>query len=206
MKYGFMQSAMWLAYRGSFRRELYRMTDADAAELMERAKKRYREILAPLPDFDREDPFLVNILSAAMLAAVYLELPQKPSLQQVGDYYHHAMNDNAATKLAMKNSGKYTEKAQAKLRRQAEASARLNSENPYTWTFRYEPGKDINSYSAIFTTCGIKRLCETLGIAEIMPALCNYDYDMAELSGSKFTRKYTLAGGGPYCDGLYEKR
>ena len=30
------------------------------------------------------------------------------------------------------------------------------------------------------------------------------DYDMASLNKTKFTRKYTLAQGGPYCDCHYE--
>ncbi len=38
------------------------------------------------------------------------------------------------------------------------------------------------------------------------PAMCTYDYEMAELGGIVFTRKYTLAGGGPCCDCHYRKK
>ena len=37
-------------------------------------KARYRSILANVNEFDRDDRFLVNILSGAMLAAVYIGL------------------------------------------------------------------------------------------------------------------------------------
>ncbi|BAK98679.1 hypothetical protein OBV_14810 [Oscillibacter valericigenes Sjm18-20] len=30
--------------------------------------------------------------------------------------------------------------------------------------------------------------------------MCTYDYDMAEQGGTVFTRQYTLASGGTYCD------
>lgn len=206
MKYGVMPKAMWLFFQGSFQRELHRMSDADAKAVMKRAAKRYREILAPIPEFEKGDRFLINILSASMLAAVYLELPKKPTVKQVEEYYHHAMTDNAMMKLFLKKGSKYTTEAQAKLAQDAIDSAERIKRNPYTWCFTYEPGPDITSYSAIFSVCGIKHLFETLGIAEITPAMCTYDYDMAELAGSIFTREYTLAGGGPCCDCHYKKK
>lgn len=206
MKYGFLPKGMWLVFRGSFQRELYRMSNADAKSALQRAGKRYREILKPIPDFEKGDRFLMNILSAAMLAAVYLELPEKPDLKRVEDFYHHAMTDNAVMKLFLKKSNKYTSKGQEKLAQQAADSEGRLARNPYTWQFTYEAGPDVNSYSAIFTACGIKYLFETLGISEITPAMCTYDYDMAELGGSIFTREYTLAGGGHCCDCHYRNK
>lgn len=41
----------------------------DPGTLMEKVHETYRGILADIPDFNRNDRFLVNILSAAMLAA-----------------------------------------------------------------------------------------------------------------------------------------
>lgn len=206
MKYGLLPRGMWLCYRASFRRELPRMTDANPAQVMKRAKRRYRAILAPLLEFDRHDPFRVNILSAALLAAVYLELPEKPDGKQVEDFYHRAMTENAATRAFVGRKDRFTAKAQKKLARQAAESVRLYEANPYTWCFTFEPGTDLNSYTTVFTTCGIKRLFEELGIGEITPAMCTYDTDMAELGGSEFTRQYTLAGGGPCCDCQYRKK
>ncbi len=206
MKYGMMPRLMWTVFRGSFARELPRLTDAPAGPLMEKAHRRYREILAPIPEFERGDHFLVNILSASMLAAVLLELPQRPTVAAVEGYYHHAMTDIAVMKLFLKKGGSYTAKAQAKLAQQARDSGRRLAENPYTWRFTYEPGPDLNSYTANFTACGILHLLDTLGLGEYIPAMCTYDYDMAELGGSIFTREYTLAGGGPCCDCHYCKR
>lgn len=34
--------------------------------------------------------------------------------------------------------------------------------------------------------------------------MCSLDYDRASLNKTKFTRKYTLAQGVPYCDCHYE--
>lgn len=180
------------------------MTEDNPRMIMKKARSRYREILSNIPDFDQDDRFLVNILSAAMLAAVYLHLPEKPSLDAVTAYYHKAMMENRVMRLFLKRQDSYSAKAQAVLARQAKASQTRS--NPYSWRFRYEAGPDQNSYSTYFDTCGILSLMEKLGIPEIMPAMCSYDYDMVELGGSIFTREHTLAGGGSCCECHYRKR
>ena len=204
MKYGFLPRAMWLVFRGSFQKQLSFLTQQNSGMLIRKAKKSYRTILNTIPKFDRDDRFLVNILSASMLAAVYLNLPKKPVLSVMTNYYHNAMTQNAVMKIFLNRSDHYTAISQAKLKWEADASQKRA--NPYTWKFRYESGKNLNSFTAYFDTCGICCLFRKLGIAEIIPAMCTYDYDMAELGGTVFTRQYTLAGGGPYCDCHYCKK
>lgn len=204
MKYRFLPHAMWTLFHGSFQRQLPLLTKSVPKPLMRRAKSTYREIFQPIPDFDKGDRFLVNILSAAMLAAVYLNLSEKPELKAVTAYYHRAMTGNAVMKTFLRKGDHYSTKAQQKLARQAEESQGRN--NPYTWRFRFESGSTQNSYSAYFDTCGIVYLFQKLGISEITPAMCTYDYDMAELGGSIFTRQHTLAQGASCCDCHYQKR
>jgi hypothetical protein len=204
MKYGFLPRAMWAIFRCSFQRQLPLITKSAPVPLMRRVKNTYREILQPIPDFDKDDRFLVNILSAAMLAAAYLNLPEKPRLEAVTSYYHRAMTENTIMKAFLKKSDHYNSKMQAKFAHQAEASQ--SRSNPYTWRFRYEAGPSRNSYSAYFDTCGILYLFQKLGISEITPAMCTYDYDMAEMGGSIFTRQHTLAQGCHCCDCHYQKR
>lgn len=204
MKYGFLPRTMWILFHGSFQRQLPLITKSAPEPLMRRVKNTYREILQPIPDFNKGDRFQVNILSAAMLAAVYLNLSEKPGLEAVTSFYHLAMTENAVMKTFLRKNDHYSAKAQRKLARQAEESQGRN--NPYTWRFRYEAGPTQNSYSAYFDTCGIVYLFQKLGISEITPAMCTYDYDMAELGGSIFTRQHTLAQGGPCCDCHYQNR
>lgn len=200
----FFPRAMWAVFQGSFKRQLPIITCCKTFALMRRSKHAYREILWPIPEFDRNDPFLVNLLTAAMLAAVYLNLPEKPDLESVTTYYHRSMTENAAMTVFLRMDDHYSAKAQARLARQAESNRYQN--NPYTWQFRFEAGPDLYSYSAYFDTCGIQYLFRKLGISEIIPAMCSYDYDMAELGGSIFNRQHTLAGGGPCCDCHYQKK
>ncbi|WP_077865333.1 L-2-amino-thiazoline-4-carboxylic acid hydrolase [Clostridium saccharobutylicum] len=204
MKYGFLQRIMWLVFKRSFQKQLYIITDDDSKKLMKKAKIVYKKILGDIPDFEKNDGFIVNILNAAMLSAVYLNLKEKPNIDDITMYYHKVMNENVVTKCFVKKKNKYSEEAQAKLAEQAKVSqTRTNS---YTWKFRYEAGSNINSFSQYFDTCGICYLFKKLGISEIIPAMCTYDFDMAQLGGSVLTRQYTLVKGGPCCDFHYQKK
>lgn len=204
MKYGFFPRMMWFIFHGSFQKQLYLITVDDPKIVMKKARSVYQTILESITEFDKNDRFIANILSGAMLAAVYVNLKEKPNLNDMTMYYHKAMNENVMMKYFIKKQDKYSEKAQEKLARQAKDSRTRN--NPYTWKFRYEAGPDINSFSTYFDTCGICYLFQKLGISEITPSMCTYDYDMAKLGGSLFTRQNTLAQGGSCCDCHYQKK
>ncbi|ADK14831.1 MULTISPECIES: L-2-amino-thiazoline-4-carboxylic acid hydrolase [Clostridium] len=204
MKYGFFPRMMWFAFHGSFEKQLHIMTGDDPKIVMKKAKIVYQRILEEIPEFDKNDKFIANILNAAMLAAVYMSLKEKTKLDDITTYYHKAMNESVIMKHFMKNQNKYSNEAQTKLAQQAKVSQ--SKTNPCTWKFRYEAGSDINSFYMYFDTCGICYLFQKLGISEITPAMCSYDYDMAKRGGSVLTRQYTLAKGGTCCDFHYQKK
>ena len=73
MRYGLMQRAMWAAFQKSFKAAIHTVLDEnDADGVIRRAKKKYREILNSVDEFDKGSRFLTNILSCAMLSAVLL--------------------------------------------------------------------------------------------------------------------------------------
>ena len=50
-------------------------------------------------------------------------------------------------------------------------------------------------------------LMKELGLTELIPAMCQFDYTMSEAGGvTNFVREYTLASGGSYCDCGYKKK
>lgn len=68
MKFAGMPMAMWVLLGRSFRTHLTTeldFTEAEAAETARRAKPRYREIIAKLPEFEKEDRFLMNEVNCA---------------------------------------------------------------------------------------------------------------------------------------------
>lgn len=205
MKYGFIQKLMWTGYKGSFKKQLTEtFKEKDPDSVMKEAHKKYKEILAGVDEFEKGDRFIINIVSCALFSAVLLSVKGKYSLEEARLYYRRAMCENFLTKMASKKSKAYTEKGRAKLKEQAKQSE--SNTNPYSWKFSVEDGETLNQYTAYFYTCGICYLMTKLGLAEYIPAMCTLDYDMAALNNTEFTREYTLASGGKYCDCHYNHK
>lgn len=142
--------------------------------------------------------------ASTTFSAVLLSVKRKYTVAQARAYYRNAMCENFLTKMASKKGKAYTEKGREKLKQQAKQSESIT--NPYSWKFTIEDGETINQYTATFYTCGICYLMKKLGLKEYIPAMCTLDYDMAELGNTVFTREYTLAGGGKYCDCHYDHK
>ena len=205
MKYGFMPKLMWAACKGTFKKQLTEtLREESPGEVMKSAHKKYKEILADVDEFEKGDRFLINILSCAMLSSVLLSVKNKYTVEEVRAYYRNAMCENFITKSAATKSKSYTEKGRAKLKEQAKKSEK--NTNPYSWKFTVEDGETINQYTATFYTCGICYLMTKLGLKEYISAMCTLDYDMAAMNNTVFTREYTLAGGGKYCDCHYDHK
>ena len=205
MKYGFMQKIMWAGYKGTFKKQLSEtFKESEPKEVMKSAHKKYKEILSGVDEFEKGDGFLINILSCAMLSAVLLSVKNKYTVEEVREYYRKAMCENFLTKAFSKSSKSYTVKGREKLKMRAKQSE--SNTNPYSWKFTVEDGESINQYTAYFYTCGICCLMTKLGLKEYIPAMCTLDYDMAEMNNTVFTREFTLAGGGKYCDCHYDHK
>ena len=205
MKYGFMPKIMWTCYKGTFKKQLTEtLREENPREVMKSAHKKYKEILAGVDEFEKGDRFIINILSCAMLSAVLLSVKNKYTQEEVRVYYRKAVCENFLTKAVSKKSKSYTKKGREKLKEQAKKSE--SNTNPYSWKFTVEDGKTLNQYTAYFYTCGICYLMRKLGLEAYIPAMCTLDYDMAALNNTVFTREYTLAGGGKYCDCHYDHK
>ena len=209
MKYAGLPLAMWTVLHRSFTRNLtssFGLTRQQAHAVEALAKVRYREIIASLPEFEKEDRFLMNIVNTAMLGAYVLNMPQRPEVEPLTQYYANSVMIPLITQL-FRSSGKkrFTQKTYDSLR--ATAALRAADRNPYSWNMDFLPYVDGSGYEARFTKCGICTLMKELGLYDLTPALCHLDYTTSEVGGgTKFVREYTLASGGPYCDCGYHKQ
>ena len=201
MRYGFIQRLMWTGFKGTFRKQLSKSFDErNPAEVIKNASKKYRKILSGVDEFEKGDHFLMNILSCAMLSVVLL-LTKKifpgrsPRLLPQGDV--RKLSDESSRQ----KSRAYTAKGRELLKSQAKESEK--NTNPYSWKFSVEDGETLNQSTATFHTCGVCFLMTKLGLKEYIPAMCSLDYDMAALNNTEFSREFTLAGGGKYCDCHY---
>ena len=103
MKYGLLPKTMWAVFAPTFKKNLHIISAQNPNAIMKNAHARYREILNQVQEFDKGDNFILNILSAAMLAAVYLELDKKPNIEQLTEFYQCAMG-NFVMRIYLKNT------------------------------------------------------------------------------------------------------
>ncbi len=209
MKYMGMPMGMWALFSGSFQVQLTAVlgyAPEAAKAVTKQAKPKYREIIAGLPEFEKADRFKMNIVNCAMLGAFVLSMPQRPSTEQLTEYYAKAMMTGPMQWFCRKSGkNKFTEKDIAGM--EATAALRAADRNPYSWNMEFLPYSDGSGYEARFSKCGICVLMQELGLYDLTPALCHLDYTMAEAGETTdFVRQYTLASGGPYCDCGYHKK
>ena len=94
MKYAGMPMGMWVVFGKSFRKNLTTVLGLDektAKQVSAKAKVKYKEIIAKLPDFEKEDRFQMNLVNCAMLSSFLLNLPQRPGVEKTTEYYKRAM-------------------------------------------------------------------------------------------------------------------
>lgn len=208
MKYTGMPFDMWLIFRKSFERSLtavFYIEPSEAKAIMSKAKIKYKEIIAKLPDFEKGDRFRMNIVNCALLSAVVLNMPNRPNVEMLTVYYRKSMM-TPLMKWFCRMSGKkkFSNKDIDGMKKSA--AFRAADRNPYSWNMDYLPYPDGSGYEARFTKCGICTLMRELGLFELTPALCALDFAMSEAGGaSHFVREYTLANGDAYCDCGYKK-
>ena len=209
MRYTGMPALLWALFAGSFRNKLGKVLGYDsaaAAEITGRARRKYKELIAKLPDFEKGDRFQMNIVSCAMLSAFVLEMPRRPGVDELTDFYAGAMM-TGPMRWFCRSRGKreFSPGGVESLKRTA--AFRAADRNLYSWNMELLPYPDGSGYEARFSRCGICTLMGELGLGDLVPAMCRLDYVMSEAGGAGiFVRRYTLASGGPYCDCGYKRK
>ena len=89
MRWTGMPMTMWAVFAKSFEKQLTAVLGYDpdtARKITEKAKPKYRGIIAKLPKFEKGDRFSMNIIGCAMLGAFVLSMPHRPDVESLTDY------------------------------------------------------------------------------------------------------------------------
>jgi len=74
MRNGLMTRAMWVLFAPTFKKHLPILGVSDSNGVMGKAREKYRAIIEIIPPFGRNDVLILNLISAAEIAAIYLGL------------------------------------------------------------------------------------------------------------------------------------
>ena len=207
MKYDIYASAMWHLFSHSFRQALAKHWNGEKADMvMKKAKPIYKKLVKETPSIGgmKANPMTMNLLSAMQFAAIYFAADKKIPVDAMKKIYHDGMVNGFFFKKAMNGKNMFLPKVQKKKMKLAEKSQ--HSTYKYDWVWTFVKGKKLDTCETDFTRCGIYNLFCDLGIKEIPPAMCVFDYAMAEYMGVDFHRETTIAGGGAVCDCHYAKK
>ena len=209
MKYSGLPAGMWMLYKKPFRKCLVSYLGFSAEEAKTIAKAAgpdYKAIISKLPEFEKGDRFVTNIVNCALLVAFLKNMSRRPSVEDLTIFYEKAMT-NPFTRMFCRKAGRSKFTPKDIEAQKATAAMRAGDRNQYSWNMDYIPYEDGSGYEARFYTCGICTLMREYGFFDLVPAMCHLDYVMSDMGGaSTFVREYTLASGGPYCDCGYKKR
>lgn len=200
---------MWIFYSHSYEANLEKIFGYSkdvSKKITKNAKKKYKEILLDLPEFEPDDHFKLNIISCALLIAFILSMPSRPNLEDLTLFYKNGTM-TSLTKFFCKLAAlqKFSTKDIENMKKSAKFKA--GNRNPYSWNMDFREYEDGSGYEALFTQCGICTLMKKYSLFDLTPAMCAFDYTMSEAGGkTKFIREYTLATNGPYCDCGYKKK
>ena len=105
---------MWMLFEKSFKARLSDVLGygkEEASLITRKAKRKYKEIVKDLPEFEKGDRFKMNILSCAMYSSFCLNMEKLPSIEKLSEYYEKAMKTKPM-KLFCRKMGKlkFTEK------------------------------------------------------------------------------------------------
>ena len=199
---------MWILLKKHFCASLVTVMGYDertARLTAEKAKPVYKSIIDKLPEFEKGDRFVTNIVNCAMLISFVKSMTDRPDVEKLTAFYDKAMRNGAVKAFCrMGGKSKFTDKGIASVK--AGAALKAADRNPYSWNMEYIPYDDGSGYEARFTRCGICTLMKEYGCFDLVPAMCHLDYTMTELGGAcRFVREHTLADGSPYCDNGYKR-
>lgn len=211
MEYDIYARSMWIFFKNSFKKAIdkYCKTDYnfDGKEIIEKAKPIYIQMLKRTTAIGgmKQNPMTMNILSAIQFASIYLALDKKVSVKVMEKIYDFAMTNAYVSKKFRKKLEKcFTNDWQHNRSNMALKSQISGYEFDWKWDFIY--GKTKNEYGLKFYKCGICKLYEKEGIKELVPAMCAFDFTMAEYMGAELTRTKTISNGDGVCDFWYKRK
>lgn len=197
--------AFWVLFSKSFERQIAVKFNISFAKLvMKNAKISYHNImLRHLSLIGKNNPKLVDISLAALVAAIYKAGNQKISITQMESILVDSLESSYIFRKSFKKDDHFSKGWQDKRHSQALLSQQKKYPSDFVCDFTY--GKTFNEYGITYYECAIYKLLKSEDCSELAPLFCKFDYVMAKHMNATLSRTQTLVCGGNLCDFWYTK-
>lgn len=197
--------AFWMLLHKGFERQIAaQFTRAFAKTVMRNAKTSYCDIMRrQLPLIGPHNPKLVDILLAALAAAIYQVGNRQISVAQMDSILVNGLESSTLFVRSFQKSNHFCQEWQDKRHAQALLSRQKKYPADFVCDFTY--GKTCEEYGITYYECAIYHLLQREGCPELASLFCQFDYVMAKHMNARLDRTQTLVDGGHLCDFWYTK-
>ena len=208
MEYDLSARGIRLIFNRDFARQLrVFLGEPTARDVMQKAGRRYNEIVLRSPSIGGKENFLIrNVLVAAFTAAIYQSAGGRISPEKMGEIFSNAIGQNRVYQLFMRAQGKqiFTRQWQDKRNIMARESQKRVYPANFVWEFVY--GKTRCEYGITYRECAICKLLQRENCFDLISSMCKFDYVTAKYMHSELIRTKTIGNGDGLCDFWFKKK
>lgn len=175
--------------------------DKEVKKILVPTNKEYLEVVKRAPTIGgSRNMFLSSYLMGAYLIALYKNVRNKLSLEQMNELISNGLNEFSYMKKMMQKEDLLSSKYKQKIRKAGIWCEENKDVYPTNWLVQVKEMDNVNLTHIVFTRCGLCALCQKEGIPEFTPCLCMTDYITMSFANCKLERPTTLGKGDTCCD------
>lgn len=176
-------------------------TKVEIKQIMRRAKREYKDLLAKADDIGSNNPMVSNLYFSLLFLAFHLANKAQISKDQLKELMTATLN-HPVLRFFIKadfNNDRVMDKMNRRMRKNAKWAEENKDKYPETWEFNFyqEPRVGCAYY---FTKCPIAKFFKDNKLEDYTKLFCDLDYINIEARKGRLIRKHTLAEGAESCD------
>lgn len=169
--------------------------------ILSATNQEYIKVIRRAPNIGgNKNIFLSSYLMGAYLIALYKNVRNKLSLEQMNELISNGLNEFFYMKKMMQKNDLLSAKYKMKIRNAGYWCEENKDMYPTNWLVSAKEISNVNLTHIVFTRCGLCALCKNEEVPEFTPCLCMTDYITMGFANCNLERPTTLGNGDNCCD------
>lgn len=161
----------------------------------------YKNVVRRAPEIGgKKNIYFSSYLMGAYLIALYKNVKDKLSLEQMNDIISNGLNEFILLKKKMQKKDLLSSEYKQKINNAGLWMAENKEKYPTNWLVEVQDKNNIDLTHIVFKRCGLCALCTNEAVPEFAPCLCATDYITMSFANCNLERPTTLSKGDNCCD------